>query len=222
MAFRVKIISPIRATEADIKRRQQRYSEHAFPDTKVKVFNLDEGPVALNTSGDLIFSEYAVFQEGVKTNRKDFDAILIDCVLDPALDALQEEVGLPTFGATRTTLPLVSIVAQKFSIITRIEKQCEMLAELVKKYGYGDRLVSKRVLGITYEEAKQEKIFNEAMIRQLKCVVEEDRGHGVIMGSTTMALAEEVVLAARGMPLFFPGMIALRAMEILWKDGLIA
>ena len=91
-----------------------------------------------------------------------------------------------------------------------------MLAELVKKYGYGDRPVSKRALGITYEEAKQEKIFNETVVCQLKSVVEEDRGHTVMMGSTTMALA------ARGVALFFPGMIALRVMVILWKDGLIA
>ena len=123
MSFRVKIISPLKATETDIQRRQRRYSEHAGRDTQVEVFNLDEGPAALNTPGDLLFCEHAVFQEGVKTDRHDFDAILIDCVFDPAVDALREETEIPTFGPTNTTLPLISMVAPNFSIIGRIEKK---------------------------------------------------------------------------------------------------
>ena len=222
MSFRVKIISPLKATEADIQRRQRRYSEHAGPDTQVEVFNLEEGPLALNTPDDLIFCEHAVFQEGTKTERHDFDAILIDCVFDVAVDALREETGIPTFGPTRTTLQLISLVAPNFSIIARIEKQSELLAQVVRKYGYGDRLVSTRALGISYEEAKEENIFNEAIIRQLKLVIEEDKAGAVMMGSTTMALADEVAVAAAGMPLFFPGMIALKVMEILWFDRVMA
>ncbi|MBW1676617.1 MAG: hypothetical protein JRJ79_08425 [Deltaproteobacteria bacterium] len=221
MSFRVKIISPLKATEADIQRRQLRYSEHAGPDTQVEVFNLGEGPAALNTPGDLIFCEHAVFQEGVKTDRSEFDAILIDCVFDAAVDALREETRIPTFGPTRTTLPIISLVAPNFSIIARIEKQSELLAQVVRKYGYGDRLVSTRALGISYEEAKEKKIFNEAMTRQLRLVVEEDQAGAVMMGSTTMALADEVAAVATGMPLVFPGMIALRVMQVLWFDRLM-
>jgi len=222
MSFRVKIISPLKATEADIQRRQLRYSEHAGPNTQVEIFNLEEGPLALNTPDDLIFCEHAVFQEGTKTERHDFDAILIDCVFDVAVDVLREETGIPTFGPTRTTLQLISLVVPSFSIIARIEKQSELLAQVVRKYGYGDRLVSTRALGISYEEAKEENIFNEAMIRQLKLVIEEDKAGAVMMGSTTMALADEVAVAAAGMRLFFPGMIALKVMEILWFDRVMA
>jgi allantoin racemase len=221
MSFRVKIISPLKATKADIQRRQRRYSEHAGPDTQAEVFNLEEGPLALNTPDDLIFCEHAVFQEGAKTDRNDFDAILIDCVFDPAVDALREETGIPTFGPTRITLPLISLVAPDFSIIARIKKQSELLAEVVKKYGYSDRLVATHALGISYEEAKEEKIFNEAMIHQLKLVIEEDHAGAVMMGSTTMALADEVIEAAADMPLFLPGMIALRVMGILWFNRLM-
>lgn len=118
-------------------------------DTQVEVFNLDEGPAALNNPGDLIFCEHAVFQEEVKTYRSEFDAILIDCVFDAAVDALREETGIPTSGPIRTTLPLIFLVAPNFLIIARIEMQSELLAQMVRKYGYGDRLVSTRALGIS-------------------------------------------------------------------------
>lgn len=222
MPFRVKIISPIRIDEADLQRRQSRYEHQAGPRTQIEVFNLVEGPVALNTLGDMLFCEYAVFQEGVKTDPDDFDAILVDCVFDPAVDAIREHTGLPTFGPMRTTLPLVPLVALNFSIVSRSEKQCDMIAELVERYGYGDYLVSTRALGITYPESRQPEIFAAAMCRQLRGVTQQDGAHAVVMGSTTMALSDEIVAAAGGVPLFLPGMVALRVMEGLWSDGLLA
>jgi hypothetical protein len=37
-----------------------------------------------------------------------------------------------------------------------------------------------------------------------------------------MALADEVAAVATGMPLFLPGMITLRVIEVLWFDSLMA
>ena len=75
MTFRVKIISPIKIDAADLRRRRMRYSERAGSNTHIEVFNLTEGPNTLDTLGDLLFCEHAVFQEGVSTSGDDFDAI---------------------------------------------------------------------------------------------------------------------------------------------------
>lgn len=220
MTFRVKIISPLKATESDVARRQRRYSGHAGPGTEVTVVNLDGGPPALNSSGDILVSANAIFQQGATTSSDEFDAILIDCVFDPAVEELQEATGLPTFGPTRATLPLISLVAPNFSIVARTERQCELLAELVEKYGYGGQLVSTRALGITYEKAKQEDIFNEAMAEQLSNAYGKDGARAIMFGSTTMALTDDLRKAAGGVPLFMPGVVCLRVMEHLWQDGL--
>jgi allantoin racemase len=221
MTFRVKIISPIKIDDADLRRRRMRYSERAGPDTEIQVFNLPEGPTTLSTPGDILFCEHAVFQEGMRTHPGEFDAILIDCVFDPAVDALREQCPVPTIGPMRVTLPFVTLVASTFSYVARAERQIMWLADLARKYGFGDRLASARALGITYEESRNPNIFDAAMSMQLKRVVKEDGARAVVMGSTTMALAENVAAAAGGAPLFLPGMVALRVMEILWEDGLL-
>ena len=119
MTFRVKIISPIKVDEADLRRRQIRYTEHAGTDTRVQVFNLDEGPTTLDTPGDLLLFEHAVFLEGLNTDPDEFDAILIDCVIDPALEPVREQAPVATFGPMLTTLPMgawwVSIPAPAFT-----------------------------------------------------------------------------------------------------------
>lgn len=221
MLLRVKIISPIKIDEADLRRRRMRYSSHAGPDTNIEVFNLPEGPTSLSTPGDILFCEHAVFQEGMRTDKNDFDAILIDCVFDPAVSALKEQAPMSVFGPMQVTLPLVLLVADKFSFVARAERQTLWLADLARRYGYGGSMASARFLGISYQESRKPKIFDQAMKKQLSKVVSEDGAQAVVMGSTTMVLEDDVVAAAGAAPLFLPGMIALRVIEGLWGDGML-
>lgn len=218
--FRVKVISPLKATELDLARRQLRYSEAAGPNSQVVVENLEGGPSALNSSGDVLSSAAAIYDQAQKTSLKECDGILIDCVFDPAVEELMEATGLPTFGPTRVTLPIVDMVSSKFSIIARSERQCELLAELAAVYGYGKNLGSIRALGISYEEAKQPEIFDRIMTARLKEAVTKDGARAIMFGSTTMSLTATMREAAQGKPLFMPGMVSLRVMEQLWFGGL--
>lgn len=220
MTFRVQIISPLKATESDLARRQRRYAETAGPDTAVTVFNLAGGPAALDSSGDILASAAAIYAQAKTASRAAWDAILVDCVFDPAVDELQEATGLPTFGPTRTTLPLIPLVADRFAIVARSPRQCELLAELVEDEGYGDWLCGVHALDISYAEAKQPAIFDRVMLARLRTAVVQDGARAILFGSTTMALTADMRRAARGAPLFMPGMVSLRVMEQLWQDGL--
>ncbi len=220
MTFRIKIISPLEATEADLARRQQRYGAEAGPETRVLVENLQGGPASLNSSGDVLASAAAIYQQGQNTRSESYDAILIDCVFDPAVEELREATHLPTFGPTRVTLPLITLVAANFSIIARTGRQCELLGETVSSYGFGDHICSLRGLEISYEEAKQPEIFNKVMLEKLEQTVLGDGAQAIMFGSTTMALTDDMRAAARGAPLFMPGMVGLRVMEHLWFGGL--
>jgi len=222
MAFRVKIISPIKIDEADLRRRQMRYGERAGPDTEIEVVNLQDGPTTLDSPGDILFCEHAVFQEGMNTSPNDFDAILIDCVFDPAVKALREQSHVPTFGPMHATLPLVSLVASRFSYIARAERQLDWLVDVAEEYGYSEMLASTRALGITYQESRNPKTFDDAMTRQIRLAIEEDGAQAIVMGSTTMALSDAILASAGKIPIFLPGMVALNVLEQLWAQGFIS
>jgi allantoin racemase len=217
--FRVRVVSPLEATEADLARRQRRYGAHAGPGTQVTVDNLAGGPAVLDTSRDVLESAAAIFRQTAGLTAAHCDAILIDCVFDPAVEELREATGLPVFGPTRATLPLATLVGGRFSIVARAERQCELLAETVGRYGFRPALRSLRALGLSYEEAKRPEIFEAAMCEQLRRV-REDGADAVMFGSTTMALTDPMRQAAGRLPLFMPGLVALRVMEHLWRDGL--
>jgi len=221
VTFRVKIISPISIDQADLERRQARYGQAAGSDTQIEVCNLPEGPTALLCVADMVACEHAVFQAGAGIRADECDAILIDCVFDPAVDSIQKHTGVPTFGPMRTTLSLVHLVAQNFAIISRTESQCEMMADVIRRYGYGSSLVATRSLDLTYAQGREPAVFVEAMAEQIGNAVHKDRAQAILMGSTTMALDDRLLAAANGVPLFMPGMFALRVMESMWNEGLL-
>ncbi len=222
MSFRVKIITPIQVDDADLQRRERRYGERASPDTHIEVIGLPKGPTALETRDDLAFSEDAVFQEGSKTQAGDCDAILIDCIFDPAVAALRQHLDIPVFGPLQTTLPLVALIAPNFAIVARGQHHHDVFTEIVSGYGYGDRLADIRSLNLNYAEGRLAENFDMAMRQRLKEVVEEDRARAVVMGSTTMALTDDLAAVAGGVPLFTTGMVTLGIMESLWRDELLA
>jgi allantoin racemase len=219
MTLRVRVLSPLKATEDDLARRQRRYADHAAQDTLVEVMNLDEGPATLDSSGDILSSAAAIYRQGLCATPAAVDALLIDCVFDPAVNELQEATGIPTFGPTRTTLPLLRLVAPHFTIIARSPRQCELLAALVVCAGYGDHVQSTRPLGISYEEAKQPEMFERVMVERLRAA-HADGAAAILFGSTTMAISDKMRVAAAGIPLFMPGMVTLRVIEALWQEGL--
>lgn len=221
MTFRVRIISPIHIDEADLHRRQMRYSERASADTKVVVSNLQEGPFTLEDRGDIAYSEYGIYREGLETSPAEFDAVLIDCVFDPGVRALQDKLRVPVFGPLHLVLPVLAQAVSRWVIISRTTKQSELMAELVEQYGYGRELAARRGLDISYAEARQPELFAGAMVRAIESAVREDGARAILMGSTTMATTAAMRDAAGGVPIVMPGIAALGILESMWRDGLL-
>lgn len=218
MPFRVKIIPPIQVTERDLQRRQRRYQERAGPETQIAVCDLPEGPPMLYTRDDLTHSDEVVLREGARTTVEQADAILVDCIFDPSVEDIQSQTGLPTFGPLRTTLPLLALVARRFAIIAALECHCEPLADIVQRYGYGAALASVRSLGESYPATVDEYV---ASMQAQLAAVRQAGAEAVVMGSTTMAVRDEIRAAADGMSLFLTGMVTLGVMESMWRDGLL-
>jgi Asp/Glu/hydantoin racemase len=187
----------------------------------VTVHNLTGGPAALNSSGDILVSAAAIYEQARAIDHAAADALLVDCVFDPAVAELEEATGLPVFGPTRATLPLIELVAPNVGLIARTQRQCELLQALIEGYGYGDRLCSVRALDISYPEAKQPAIFERVMADRLRAAVEEDGVQAILLGSTTMAVSDRMRHAASATPLFMPGMVTVGLIETLHAAGLL-
>ena len=220
MEFRVKIITPIQVDGADLERRRARYGERAAANTKIDVIGLNAGPCALETVEDIRASESAVFEQAIGLDLESCDALLVDCIFDPGVEALHEALPIPVFGPLRTALSQLPVIAPNFGMVTRAQGHGDVFRGLIEGYGFAEQLVAIRTLALPYQQARKPENFDSAMRKALKAVVEEDGARAVVMGSTTMALAPDVAQVGGGIPLLLTGMMTLGIMESLWRDDL--
>ncbi|MCH9672581.1 MAG: aspartate/glutamate racemase family protein [Gammaproteobacteria bacterium] len=221
MTFRVRIITPIQVDASDLARRQLRYGERASVDTTLEVVALESGPTALESTDDIEASEDAVFAACSDLSHDHCDALLVDCIFDPAVKALQAHLSIPVFGPLQTTTANIPLVVQSVGMVARVRAHIPVFEQLFADYGAADRLAAVRALDLPYADARDPVRFDAAMSSALRAIVNEDEATGVIMGSTTMAINPEVATNAGGAPLFLSGMLTLGIMESLWCDGVL-
>lgn len=164
--MRIKAITPIHVTEDELARRQERYDRLAPPGMKVTVVNLpdrEDVPRTLSTRLGIMSAAPFVYAEGMRTNPDEFDAILVDCVLDPAVEELTADQPLPVYGPLRLTLSLLHGLGHRFATVTRNDPIAEAMFKRISDYGFADMFDSSNPLHLSFEEIANPTVWNAAL-----------------------------------------------------------
>lgn len=215
MKFRVTIVTPIQVDAADLARRVHRYGERASSSTEISVIGLPSGPTALESVEDLAASDAAVLEACRDLGPRDCDALLVDCIFDPSVEVLQQSLPIPVFGPLATTLRVLPSTVKNVAMVARVDAHIPVFDPIFRAAGKKARF---HALNLPYSDARHPETFDAAMASALQRVV-SDGADGIVMGSTTMALAPNVARYAGPVPLFLTGMLTLGVMESLWQDG---
>lgn len=164
--MRVKAITPIHVTAEELARRQERYDRLAPAGMKVTVVNLpdrEDVPRTLSTRLDIMSAPAFVYAEGMRTDPEEYDAIFIDCVLDPALEELTADQPLPVYGPLRLTLSLLHGLGQRFATVTRVDPIAEAMYNRIVDYGFEDMFDSSNPLQLSFDEIANPAVWDGAL-----------------------------------------------------------
>jgi allantoin racemase len=168
---------------------------------------------------DLLLKVQAAQDQGI-------DAVIIDCMADPGLQAARELVSIPVVGVAQASMHLAAIVAHRFSVVTTLERDIPAIDRMVRLYGLKDRLASTRPVSIPVLELDNDvdRLF-EALAEESAKAILDDGAHAIVFGCTGMTgLAARVqdMLAGRGcdVPVIDPPPVALKMAETLVELGL--
>ncbi|WP_339863394.1 aspartate/glutamate racemase family protein [Paremcibacter congregatus] len=146
-----------------------------------------------------------------------FDAVVIGCFYDPALEDAREISGEAIVVAPcQASIQVAANLANNFSIIIGQEKWRAQMTERVKHYGYGPRLASMRSIDIAAHDLQKDCGLTETrIINAGRKAMEEDRAEALILGCTcTFGLAEKVQKEL-GIPVIDPIIAAYKTAEHL-------
>jgi len=148
--LRVKAIAPLYLAPEEVVRRQLRYGRLGAGHAQVTLFNLDEdAPCQLNTPEDIAESEKAVWEEIARTDARQFDVILPDCVLDPGVGEVGES-PVPLVGILRLAAGHLASLGESFAAVTRNQAIGDELRRKIVGYGLGAYLTSVELLDVDF------------------------------------------------------------------------
>ena len=144
---RIKAIAPLWLEENELERRQERYDRLAPKGLSVKLVNLEGGPKSFETPYDISVSEMRTLKEIRRTNPHEFDAVLPDCVLDPAVGA---GAPVPTYGILRLSASALHGAGRNYLAVTRNQVIGEELGRRLSIYALGSDLAGVATLDINF------------------------------------------------------------------------
>jgi len=106
---------------------------------------------SVTSSYDVTIVAEAHARRALQAEREGFDAVALNCLLEPGIAACLELVSIPVVGDTGSALHLASLVSRRFSFLLPGSKKgvgSRMVRDIVRMYGFEDRVASFRVVGV--------------------------------------------------------------------------
>ena len=161
---------------------------------------LDKGPASVESAVDEVLAAPGVVDVAIRAERAGADVVVIDCMLDPGLEASREAVSIPVIGAGEAGL---SAAAERgrFSVVTVLDRQAPMFRDLARRHGLSDQLVSVRGIGVPVLALEQDRTAAIARTTPAcAAAMAEDRAEAIVFGCTGMLGFAEPVAEAMGLP----------------------
>jgi len=184
--MRIRVVAPVIATPL-VPMVFEQYRAAARPDTEMSLATLDKGPPSIESRYDEALAVPDVIAKVARAELDGMDAVIIDCMGDPGLEAAREKVSIPVIGPAETSMHIAAMLAHRFSVVTVLDTLIPAFDHHALKTGLTSRLASVRTVGIPVLELHDHSRLLEALLNQSVRAVTDDGAHLLILGCTGMA-----------------------------------
>ena len=153
--MRIRIIAPI-TTPAFSETAQKVYAAQARSDACISAVCLERGPASVESIYEDALAAPGVVAAAIQAERDGVDAVVIDCMNDPGMEAAREAVYIPVVGAAQASMLLAAMLAHKFSVVSTAGRDVYPTALLARRYGIASSHASTRWVDIPVLELRDD------------------------------------------------------------------
>lgn len=184
--MRILLVNPnttasMTATAADAARRVAAAGTEIMPRTSAM------GPESIEGYYDEALAIPGLLQQIALGEKEGAEAALIACFDDTGLDAARALANIPVIGLCEAAVATAGFIAQKFSIVTTMERSRLPIEHLVYRYGAASRC---KVRAADIPVLSLEDPTSDALPRlrnEIATALREDRAEAIILGCAGMA-----------------------------------
>lgn len=219
----IRVVTPITTPEF---RRPSHFADLERPGLTISLASILSGPSSIESAFDAAIAEPDTIAQTIEAEADQVDAIVIDCMADPALGPARECVTIPVLGPSQTSMHIAGLLGHRFSVLTVLPRLRVQIDNLAATYGLSGLLASVRAIDIPVLELETDlEATRKALVETAECAIREDGAHAIIFGCTGLMGCAEAVRAGlleRGhdVPVIDPIPATIRVAEALVSCGL--
>ncbi len=189
------------------------------PDVEIAYKALDRGSATVESYYDEYVGAMDMVEKALRAKEEGFDAIVINCFMNPMMEGLRELLDIPVVGAGEAAVHMASMLGDNFSIIDPGPPHQTYSHRVAAAAGLLHKLRSVRYLNLGVAGLGQDfETVLGLIVEEAVKAVEEDGAHVIVFGCTGMRryaerLAEE--MEKYGVPVVEPITAAVNVAEIL-------
>jgi allantoin racemase len=157
------------------------------PTTEIIAVTSSMGPVSIEGYYDEAFAVPGLLVELAKGEHAGADAAIIACFDDTGLDAARALLDIPVIGICEAAVAATAFIAQRFTVVTTMERSRQPLEHLIHRYGMAGRC-NVRAADIPVLSLEDPASNAKERLRQeIAAALREDRAEAIVLGCAGMA-----------------------------------
>lgn len=222
--MKIKVIIPNSGMDdATLRDRESMLSKAVSDHTEISVECIEYGPISIESVYDEVMAGVPLANQCIRAEKEGFDAVVIYCFSDLAVDAVRENVRIPVVGPGEVSLAAADMISNRFAVITTVRENIVRTERRLKKNKVAaEKMTSVRALDIPVAELRNNP---NATITYLDKVcgdaVEAERIDAVILGCLGLAQYGEAIRQKYGIQVIDPAFIAVGYAEMCARINLV-
>ncbi|SMC44662.1 aspartate/glutamate racemase family protein [Rhizobium sp. RU36D] len=155
--------------------------------TEITAVTSSMGPVSIEGYYDEAFAVPGLLVEIARGEQAGAQAAIIACFDDTGLDAARALAGIPVIGICEAALSATAFIAQRFTVVTTMDRSRLPLEHLVHRYGMGGRCkVRAADIPVLSLEDPQSNA-RDRLRNEIAAALREDKAEAIVLGCAGMA-----------------------------------
>ncbi len=188
--MRIKVIIPNANMDREtLDSREQMLMSVVSPGTIISVDCIKRGSQSIESHTDEVLSAEALLKQSIEAENENFDAIVVYCFSDLAIDAIRENLTIPVIGPGEVSLSIADMISNNFTVITTTETNIfRTERRLMKKSVVKEKMKSIRSLNIPVLELRNNSDITKKYLEKA-CIeaIEDDNVDTIVLGCLGMA-----------------------------------
>ncbi|MGO7585560.1 aspartate/glutamate racemase family protein [Rhizobium ruizarguesonis] len=178
------------------------------------------GPVSIEGHYDGALAIPGLLAELKERQAAGYDAAVIACFDDTGLEAARTFADVPILGLCESAVVTAGFLAQRFTVVTTLERSRVLIDNLVRRYGMGDRarVRASDIPVLELEDAASGAIGK--LRAEIERALSEDRAEAIVLGCAGMTDLARELQEIYGVPVVDGVAAAVKQAEALVSLGL--